>query len=164
MFTIISFFQKLIKGGVGIRAGGLENFSKINKRGGGRLFGTRENKENKQQRENALKFYHVIDLFVPSKTNFATIQQRISAALQVGLGAANRRRNRGNKDDEEEGLDFSQYEAKSEEDVEEENDQNKANDVNAGESKGPRIPKGLKVGEQPVAQMENASMRMRRSK
>ena len=37
-------FQKLINGGggVGIRAGGLENFSKINKRGGGRLFGTRE--------------------------------------------------------------------------------------------------------------------------
>ena len=34
MFTIISFFQKLIKGGVGIRAGGLENFSKINKWGG----------------------------------------------------------------------------------------------------------------------------------
>ena len=34
MFTIISFFQKLIKGGVGIRAGaGLENFSKINNRG-----------------------------------------------------------------------------------------------------------------------------------
>ena len=33
--NIISFFQKLIKGGgVGIRAGGLENFSKINKRGG----------------------------------------------------------------------------------------------------------------------------------
>ena len=42
MLTIISFFQKLIKEGVGIRAGGLENFSKINKRGGGRLFGTRE--------------------------------------------------------------------------------------------------------------------------
>ena len=42
VFTIISFFQKLIKGGVGIRAGGLENFSKINKRGGGRLFGARE--------------------------------------------------------------------------------------------------------------------------
>ena len=41
MFTIISFFQELIKGGVGIRAGGLENFSKINKRGE-RLFGTRE--------------------------------------------------------------------------------------------------------------------------
>ena len=41
MSNIISFFQKLIKGGVGIRAGGLENFSKINKRGG-RLFGTRE--------------------------------------------------------------------------------------------------------------------------
>ena len=34
IFTIISFFQKLIKGGVGIRAGGLENFSKINKREG----------------------------------------------------------------------------------------------------------------------------------
>ena len=34
MFTIISFFQKLIKRGVGIRAGELENFSKINKRGG----------------------------------------------------------------------------------------------------------------------------------
>ena len=36
MFIIISFFQKLIKVGVGIRAGGggLENFSKINKRGG----------------------------------------------------------------------------------------------------------------------------------
>ena len=34
MLTIISFFQKLIKGGVGIRVGGgLENFSKINKRG-----------------------------------------------------------------------------------------------------------------------------------
>ena len=41
MSNIISFFQKLIKGGFGIRAGGLENFSKINKRGG-RLFGTRE--------------------------------------------------------------------------------------------------------------------------
>ena len=41
MLTIISFFQKLIKGGVGIRAGRLENFSKINRRGG-RLFGTRE--------------------------------------------------------------------------------------------------------------------------
>ena len=34
MSNIISFFQKLIKGGVGIRVGGLENFSKINKRGG----------------------------------------------------------------------------------------------------------------------------------
>ena len=34
MLTIISFLQKLIKGGVGIRARGLENFSKINKRGG----------------------------------------------------------------------------------------------------------------------------------
>ena len=36
VFTIISFFQKLIKGrGVRIRAGGgLENFSKNNKRGG----------------------------------------------------------------------------------------------------------------------------------
>ena len=34
MLTIISFFQKLIKGGgVGIRAGGLENVSKVNKRG-----------------------------------------------------------------------------------------------------------------------------------
>ena len=33
MSNIISFFQKVIKG-VGIRAGGLENFSKINKRGG----------------------------------------------------------------------------------------------------------------------------------
>ena len=31
----------MIKGGVGIRAGGLENFSKINKPGG-RLFGARE--------------------------------------------------------------------------------------------------------------------------
>ena len=42
MSNIISFFQKLIKGGgVRIRAGGLENFSKIKKRGG-RLFGTRE--------------------------------------------------------------------------------------------------------------------------
>ena len=41
MSNIISNFQKSIKGGVGIRAGGLENFSKINKRGG-RLFGTRE--------------------------------------------------------------------------------------------------------------------------
>ena len=33
MFTIISFFQKLIKGGWN-KSGGLENFSKINKRGG----------------------------------------------------------------------------------------------------------------------------------
>ena len=33
--------EKLIIGGVGIKLGGLENFSKINKRGG-RLFGTRE--------------------------------------------------------------------------------------------------------------------------
>ena len=36
MFTIISLFQKSIKGEVGIRAGrGLENFSKTNKWGGG---------------------------------------------------------------------------------------------------------------------------------
>ena len=35
-------FPKINKKGVGIRAGRLENFSKINKRGGGRLFGTRE--------------------------------------------------------------------------------------------------------------------------
>ena len=41
MFTLISFFQKLIKGGARISAGGIEIF-KINKRGGGRLFGTRE--------------------------------------------------------------------------------------------------------------------------
>ena len=34
MSNIISFFQKLIKGGFGIRAGGLENLSNINKRGG----------------------------------------------------------------------------------------------------------------------------------
>ena len=33
MLTIISFFQKLIKGGWN-KSGGLENFSKINKRGG----------------------------------------------------------------------------------------------------------------------------------
>ena len=37
MSDIIPFFQKLIKGGVGIRAGGLENFSKINERGGGTI-------------------------------------------------------------------------------------------------------------------------------
>ena len=44
MLTIISFFQKLIRGGGGWKksGGGLENLSKINKRGGGRLFGTRE--------------------------------------------------------------------------------------------------------------------------
>ena len=43
MFTIISFFQKLIKGGrVGIRAeGGLKIFQKLIN-GGRRLFGTRE--------------------------------------------------------------------------------------------------------------------------
>ena len=38
-------FPKINKRGVGIRAGGgggLENFSKINKQGGGRLFGTQE--------------------------------------------------------------------------------------------------------------------------
>ena len=29
MFTIISFFQKLIKGGVGIRVGGLKIFEKL---------------------------------------------------------------------------------------------------------------------------------------
>ena len=34
MLTTISFFQKLIKRGAGIRAGGLENFSKINKQVG----------------------------------------------------------------------------------------------------------------------------------
>ena len=41
---LISFhFPKINKrGGVGIRAEGLENFSKIDKPGGGRLFGTRE--------------------------------------------------------------------------------------------------------------------------
>ena len=42
---LISFhFPKINKRGVGIRVGGLENFSKINKRGG-RLFGTREYSE-----------------------------------------------------------------------------------------------------------------------
>ena len=35
MSNIISFFQKLIKEGGWIKSGGLENFSKINKRGGG---------------------------------------------------------------------------------------------------------------------------------
>ena len=42
-FTIVSFFQILIQGReVGIRAEELENFSKINERGGGgRLFGNR---------------------------------------------------------------------------------------------------------------------------
>ena len=34
MFTIISFFQKLIKGGGLNKSGGLENFSNINKREG----------------------------------------------------------------------------------------------------------------------------------
>ena len=33
-------WSKLINGGVLIRSGGLENFRKINKRGGGRLLGT----------------------------------------------------------------------------------------------------------------------------
>ena len=44
MFTIISFVQKLINGSWNKSGGGgLENFSKISKRGGGgRLFGTRE--------------------------------------------------------------------------------------------------------------------------
>ena len=38
MFTIISFFQKLIKGVWSNKGvGGLENFSKINKRGGGTI-------------------------------------------------------------------------------------------------------------------------------
>ena len=46
MFTIISFFHKLIKGGIGIRAGGLENFSKINKRGGGDDYSVLESKHN----------------------------------------------------------------------------------------------------------------------
>ena len=42
MLTIISFLQKLIKGGVGIRAGGgWKIFQKLIS-GGGRLFGTRE--------------------------------------------------------------------------------------------------------------------------
>ena len=41
MFTIILFFQKLIKGGIRIKAEELEKFSRINdKRGGGQLFGT----------------------------------------------------------------------------------------------------------------------------
>ena len=34
VLTFISCFQKLIKRGVGRRAGGLENYSKINNRGG----------------------------------------------------------------------------------------------------------------------------------
>ena len=46
MFTIISFFQKLIKGGGGWNksGGGLENFSKINKRGGGDDYSVLESK------------------------------------------------------------------------------------------------------------------------
>ena len=42
MSNIISFFQKLIKGGIGIRAGGWKIFQKLISGGGGRLFGTRE--------------------------------------------------------------------------------------------------------------------------
>ena len=45
MFTIFSFFE---------RGGGLENFSKIDKRGGGRLFGTREYKRNNDWMRNFL--------------------------------------------------------------------------------------------------------------
>ena len=37
MFIIISFFQKLIKGGWNKSEGGLENFSKIDNRGGGTI-------------------------------------------------------------------------------------------------------------------------------
>lgn len=40
-WAIIANFQELIKRGVGIEVGGLENFLKINKLGG-QLFGTRE--------------------------------------------------------------------------------------------------------------------------
>ena len=39
---LLLFRNDVNKKGVGIRAGRLENFSKINKQGGGRLFGTRE--------------------------------------------------------------------------------------------------------------------------
>ena len=52
MFAIISFFQKLIKRGVGIRAGELENFSKINKRGG-----------------TIIRYSRVLDLNIKSQIN-----------------------------------------------------------------------------------------------
>ena len=72
MSNIISFFQKLIKGGVGIRAGGggLENFSKINKRGGGRLFGTREYCDwNLLHKDRFIRFNSIF--FVEHKNNTA---------------------------------------------------------------------------------------------
>ena len=44
MFTIISFFQKLIKGAALNKSEGMENFSKINKWGGGDDYSALESK------------------------------------------------------------------------------------------------------------------------
>ena len=77
MFTIISFFQKLIKGGVGIRAGGLENFSKINKRGGTIIRYSRVVKEKYKNKKgfllSSLRFYDASSLRSVGSTNQAIL-------------------------------------------------------------------------------------------
>ena len=45
MSNIISFFQKLIKGGWNKSGGGVEKFIKINKRGGGDDYSVLESRE-----------------------------------------------------------------------------------------------------------------------
>ena len=71
MFTIISFFQKLIKWGGGwSKNGGLENFSKLNKQGG-RLFGTR--KYNLKMKEQVFLYRIVIMTSLEKKSSILNI-------------------------------------------------------------------------------------------
>ena len=74
------------------------------------------------------------------------------------LGAAVRRR-RGQVDDEEEGIDFSQFEQKPDEENGQEAANKSSNDDAASQK---RVPSGKKLAGQEVASLDNASMRGRR--
>ena len=78
MLTIISFFQKLIKrgGGVGTRAGGWGNFSKIDKRGGGTIIRYSRVSSNFLYPENLL------DKYLP-RSCFSRYNMRNSQDLQL---------------------------------------------------------------------------------
>ena len=68
------------------------------------------------------------------------------------------RRRRGQVDEEEEGIDFSQFEQKPESENEKEATTKSAGD----DAKQTRVPSGKKLAEQEVASLDNASLKGRR--